>query len=101
LLGKLSLNEFISLIANSDGLIAASTGPLHMASSLGVNAIGLYSSRRPIHPGRWSPIGKKAQSVVFDQKCRNCAKGEDCDCITNISPQKIMDLLVSLNPKDN
>ena len=100
LLGELTLNEFISFIKNSDGLIAASTGPLHIASSLGVNAIGLYSSRRPIHPGRWSPIGEKAQAVVFDPNCAKCAKGENCDCITKISPKTIMELLVKLNQKN-
>jgi ADP-heptose:LPS heptosyltransferase len=100
LLGKLSLDEFISFINSADGLIAASTGPLHIASSLGTNAIGLYSSRRPIHPGRWSPLGEKAQAVVFDENCEKCAKGEDCVCITKISPQKIMDLLLKMNPKN-
>lgn len=100
LLGKLSLDEFISFINSADGLIAASTGPLHIASSLGINAIGLYSSRRPIHPGRWSPLGENAQAVVFDENCEQCVKGESCDCITKISPQKIMDLLLKMNPKN-
>lgn len=100
LLGKLNLEEFISFIDSSDGLIAASTGPLHIASSLGINAIGLYSSRRPIHPGRWRPLGLKAQAIVYNPKCEQCAKGEDCDCITKISPQIIMDLLLKLNPKN-
>jgi ADP-heptose:LPS heptosyltransferase len=100
LLGELTLNEFISFIKNSDGLIAASTGPLHIASSLGINAIGLYSSRRPIHPGRWSPIGKNAQAVVFDPNCEKCARGENCECITKIFPKTIMELLEKLNPKN-
>jgi len=97
LLGKLSLEEFVSFINNADGLIAASTGPLHIASSLGKEAIGLYSSRRPIHPGRWMPVGKKAQAVVFDTNCIKCNKGEDCDCITKISSKKIVDLLQKSN----
>lgn len=64
LTGKMSLNELIAFIAECDVLVAASTGPLHIAAALGVGALGLYSSKRPIHPGRWAPIGKKANYLV-------------------------------------
>jgi ADP-heptose:LPS heptosyltransferase len=57
LTGKLTLDELMSFIAHADGLIAASTGPLHIAAALGTYALGLYSSRRPMHPGRWAPLG--------------------------------------------
>jgi heptosyltransferase III len=62
--GMLNLNEFIAFINRCDALVAASTGPLHIASALGLKAIGLYSPKRPIHPGRWAPIGKNAQYLV-------------------------------------
>jgi hypothetical protein len=45
-------------------------------------------------------LGENAQAVVFDENCEKCAKGEDCVCITKISPQKIMDLLLKMNPKN-
>lgn len=93
LLGNLSLKEFISFISLSDGLIAASTGPLHIASALGIKAIGLYSPRMPIHPGRWMPIGEHAKTLVFDPNCEKCAAGKDCDCIRKVSPQRIVDIL--------
>jgi heptosyltransferase-3 len=57
LTGKLSLQQFIAFINHCDVLIAASTGPLHIASALGKKAIGLFAPMRPIHPGRWKPIG--------------------------------------------
>jgi ADP-heptose:LPS heptosyltransferase len=62
--GMLNLNEFIAFISRCDALVAASTGPLHIASALGLKAIGLYSPKRPIHPGRWAPIGKNAHFLV-------------------------------------
>lgn len=93
LIGKLTLNEFISFIHHTDGMVAASTGPLHIAAALGKTAIGLYSPKKPIHPGRWSPIGPKAQAVVFNPNCETCEQGANCDCIRKISPQTIMDLL--------
>jgi ADP-heptose:LPS heptosyltransferase len=55
--GQFSLSAFIDYIAESTMLLACSTGPLHIAASCGIHAVGLYVNRRPIHPGRWSPIG--------------------------------------------
>ena len=94
LIGKLSLTDFIAFIAKTDGLVAASTGPLHIAAALNKKAIGLYVPKRPIHPGRWKPLGKHAQALVFDQNCEQCAKGLDCDCISKIEPQAVVDLLL-------
>ena len=94
LTGKLTLFEFISFINSCDALVAASTGPLHLAAALGKNAIGLFSPKRPIHPGRWMPLGKNAHHLVFDKNCLNCAKGKACNCIQQINPQQIVDLLI-------
>jgi ADP-heptose:LPS heptosyltransferase len=94
LTGKLSLQQFIAFIAKADALIAASTGPLHIAAALGKKAIGLFSSRRPIHPGRWMPLGVGAVALVNDPECENCRRGKDCDCIQKINPQQIVDLLL-------
>jgi heptosyltransferase-3 len=94
LIGKLSLNDFIAFIAHADGLVAASTGPLHIASALNKKAIGLYAPKRPIHPGRWKPVGKYAQALVFDENCEKCSKGLACDCISKIEPKTIVHLLL-------
>ena len=94
LIGKLNLTDFIAFIAKTDGLIAASTGPLHIAAALNKKAIGLYSPKRPIHPDRWKPVGQHAQAVVFDTNCEKCSKGLDCDCISKITPQTIVNLLL-------
>ncbi|MDG1136196.1 MAG: glycosyltransferase family 9 protein [Bacteroidales bacterium] len=94
LIGELTLDEFISFIALTDGLVAASTGPLHISAALGKRAIGLFSPKKPIHPERWSPIGLNAVSTVFNEDCEKCKKGADCNCISKISPKKIADLLV-------
>ncbi len=97
LAGKLSLKEFVAFINLSDALVAASTGPLHIAAALNKKAIGLFSPKRPIHPGRWMPIGRNAHSLVYDKDCENCSKGKDCNCITKISPEQILNLLGKSN----
>ncbi len=71
LTGQMNLSELIAFISKANGLIAASTGPLHIAAALGRIAIGLYSTLRPIHPGRWAPIGPKAQALTYDGPINN------------------------------
>lgn len=94
--GAVDLTELIGLIGASDALVAASTGPLHIAAACGIRAIGVFSPRRPIHPGRWAPIGRDAHALVFDPHCTTCAAGKPCDCVQRISPQRVAELLNAL-----
>lgn len=91
--GRLPLDRLMDLIGASDALVAASTGPLHIAAASGIRTIGLFSMRRPIHPGRWAPLGTDAHVLVFDPQCPHCAKGEPCDCIRRIPPERVLELL--------
>ncbi len=93
LTGKLSLKQFIAFIDHCDALVAASTGPLHIAAALGKKAIGLFSPMRPIHPGRWMPIGPQAYPLVFNADCEQCKAKKHCDCITRIKPEEVVKLL--------
>jgi heptosyltransferase-3 len=93
LTGKMSLAQYIAFINECQALVAASTGPLHIAAALGKKAIGLFSSRRPTHPGRWRPVGKDAHYLVNDEACKKCAAKKDCDCITRINPEQVVNLL--------
>lgn len=93
LTGKLSLQQFIAFINRCDALVAASTGPLHIAAALGKKAIGLFSPMRPIHPGRWKPIGNQAAYLVFDKDCKNCRNKKACDCLTKIKAADIIRLI--------
>lgn len=92
--GKLSLPQLIHLIQRTDALVACSTGPLHIAAFCGNKAIGLFSSRKPIHPARWQPVGKHAQALVFDPNCIACSKGEVCHCIEKIPVSKVTQALL-------
>ena len=93
LTGKFSLQQFIAFIAACDGLVAASTGPLHIAAALDKKAIGLFSPRRPIHPQRWMPIGRNASYLVKDENCEKCAQKKQCDCIKEIEPIDVLNKL--------
>lgn len=92
--GKLTLDQLIVLIAKANNLVACSTGPLHIAGYAGTNTIGLYSPKRPIHPGRWKALGKNVTILVYDEGCKPCEKKEDCYCIEDISVQRVAEKLV-------
>lgn len=61
--GQMNLPELIAFLHKADGLVASSTGPLHLAAAAGIHALGLYPNIRPLHPGRWAPLGEKADYV--------------------------------------
>lgn len=83
--GKMTLTEFMAFINQCDGLVANSTGPVHIAAALGKDALGIYPPIKPVHPGRWAPLGPNAQVFVLDKQCIEC-KGNSipCNCIINI-----------------
>ena len=95
LTGKLSLSELITFIHSCDGLVAASTGPLHIAAALGKHVLGLYAPMKPIYPKRWAPLGKNADYLVFDKEgCTDCKRSADCTCIRSIKPEEVLEKLV-------
>jgi heptosyltransferase III len=61
--GKMLLEQFIQFIAAADGLVAAGTGPLHIAAETGIHTLGLFPSIGSIHARRWGPIGKQAEYI--------------------------------------
>ncbi len=87
--GKFSLDELISFINKADGLVACSTGPLHIAAALGKLAIGIFPPMKPIHPGRWKPLGEKAICLVKNKECSDCRKNIRCACIEAITPLNV------------
>lgn len=74
LMGKLPLDQLISFIRNTDGLVAGSTGPMHLAAATGINTLGLFPKIRPKHAGRWGPVGPKVGYIQ--------TKTEDLDSIS-------------------
>jgi len=93
LTGKFTLKELISFVAQADGLVAASTGPLHIAAMLDKLAIGIYPPIKPMHPGRWAPIGKNAHFLVANKDCSECRKGSDCSCMDLVKAAQVKEII--------
>ena len=88
--GLMDLATFISFINACEGLVANSTGPLHIAASLGKRAVGIYPPIRPMHPGRWQPLGPAATYLVQEKACDDCRKNPAaCNCMRDIRPEDV------------
>lgn len=74
LAGLLDTDQLIAFIKAADGLIASSTGPVHIAAATGIHTLGLYENRWTKRGERWGPIGKNAGFLECVQ--------EDMDTIT-------------------
>ena len=95
LAGKLSLEDLIALINACDGIVAASTGPLHIAAALCKYSLGIFPPIRPMHPGRWAPVGLKAEYLVSKKVCSDCRNAPQlCHCINDISTDMVYNQIV-------
>ncbi len=94
LTGRFSLSELIAFIHQCDGLVAASTGPLHLAGVLEKFALGLYPPIRPMHPGRWAPLGPDSQVISLGIQCNRCRHSKECECMRKISPRQVADKIL-------
>lgn len=90
--GKLDLEQLIAVIGSSHALVAASTGPLHIAAAAGIRAIGLYADTPPIHPGRWAPLGTDVHVLTAGNR-----GGDPVAQVQAITPQQVLPLLEQLN----
>ncbi len=88
LCGRLTLAELIALLGVVDGVVAAGTGPVHLAAAVGVRTLGLFPPVRPVHPARWAPLGERAEWLVADHPCASCSGGGGtaaCTCMDGIA----------------
>lgn len=100
LTGKFNLAELTSFISQADGLLACSTGVLHLAAALGIYTLGLYSPMKPIHPGRWMPVGKKTKYLVQKKECSDCRASKECACINSLSVTEVKEEIAQFSQEN-
>jgi len=88
--GKITLSQLILLISKCEVLVACSTGPFHIAGYLNIRAIGLFSPRKPIHPGRWKALGNQVRTIVNEENCPTCRRGKSCVCVEVIPVDRVL-----------
>ncbi|QRX83569.1 glycosyltransferase family 9 protein [Glaciimonas sp. PAMC28666] len=89
--GRFTLDVLTSFIKAADGLIASGTGPLHISAAIGQRTLGLFPPIRPMHPGRWAPVGTHAQSLCIPTDCTGCKDidAAQCACMQKIAPHSV------------
>lgn len=94
--GKFTLDQLSSFIKAADGLIASGTGPLHVSAALGQRTLGLFPPTRPMHPGRWAPLGTRAQALCLPISCAGCkdVDAASCACMENITPDSVAEVVL-------
>ncbi len=95
--GQFNLAKLASAIARADGLIASGTGPLHVSAALGTRTLGLFPPVKPVHPGRWAPLGQQTQ-VLCQTACvaqsPACQAGAACACMQSITPAEVVEVVL-------
>ncbi len=80
---NISLGTLLEVFRASQGVIAPSTGPVHLAHYSGVKTIGLFSPVPSHHPNRWAPWGGSGDCRILfpDPECpaRKDCLGSRCD----------------------
>lgn len=96
-IGELSLADSCAVISKADLMISGDSGPLHIATALGVKSIGLYGSMPANRTGCYS----NGINIVSPKECVPCnrrkckfIKGTDkiyTPCMEEISVEDILD----------
>ncbi len=76
---ELNSNELLSLLSASSGLLAPSTGVMHLAASLGVPTFGIFSPVKVQQPRRWGPRGPITKTYQPSVAVEN-----DPDCMAKL-----------------
>ncbi|MDH4184334.1 MAG: glycosyltransferase family 9 protein, partial [Nitrospinota bacterium] len=92
-IGDRGLRQLARALSDLDAFVAPSTGPLHIASAVGVPVVGIYCPIFVCLPERWGPIGPGGGAIRPEvNPCDYCV-GRDCphfDCMDSITPTHIV-----------
>src|SRR5262249_62074976 len=74
--GRFTLPQLLAFITAADGIVSASTGPVHLAAVLGIHALGIFPGRDSLNGKRWFPLGPKGEAL---QAVEFCPRNAKCD----------------------
>ncbi len=95
---QLSMDDLLTILKGSRGVVGPSTGVIHLAASLGAPVVGIYSPIRVHRALRWGPRGEKAASLTPNVDCPAGEKcwGEKCPYYLCMNDIKVNDVLHKL-----
>ena len=88
-----SLGELAALFKKASLVISNDSGPVHVASGVGVPVISIFGrNQKGLSPVRWRPLGYKAIAIHKDVGCVECL-AHDCKkgflCLKAISVEEV------------
>ena len=92
--GRTSLKQLVALLAQASVVVANDSGPMHIASALGVPLVTPFG---PTNPVRTGPYGRPETVIQLDLVCRPCYS-RTCthqSCMKWITPEQVMALVPS------
>jgi ADP-heptose:LPS heptosyltransferase len=94
-LSGLELRQFMAYLSQCQLLICNNTGPLHIASGLGIPTV---STMGPTVPQLWWPLGKNHIVIRKGLACSPCSRGvcSSHECLESISVAEMEEAVESL-----
>ena len=98
--GKTSVSHLASILKRCALFISNDSGPVHIASSLGVPVISIFGRNQPgLSPRRWGPLGRLDKYLHKDVGCiqclaHNCKK--EFACLKAISVEDVLSAAESI-----
>lgn len=90
LAGSISLRHFMALLKRTGLFITNDSGPMHIASALGVPTVAVFGSTDPNLTG---PLGASVRVVIRKKDCSPCFEREcrygHYDCLKSITPADV------------
>jgi len=98
--GKISVSQLASVLKSCVLFISNDSGPVHMASALGIPVISIFGRSQPgLSPKRWGPTGKKSKVLHKQVGCIECL-AHNCQkefaCLKAITVQEVVSTAESL-----
>jgi len=89
--GDMTISQSSFVLSKCQIFICHDSGPMHLASAIGVKTVSIFSSRNA--PGLWFPAGKRNKVLYTRIECEGCEKTECISlkkkCISSISPNSV------------
>jgi len=95
IMGETDLRTLAAVLSLASVVVANSTGPLHLATAVGTNVVGLYPGKDVMSPKRWGPLGKN-HCVIQPSKVKCQCPPKQCRCMETITVVQVADQVASL-----
>jgi heptosyltransferase-2 len=101
LAGKTSLRELCAALKACHVVLTNDTGPMHLASALGIPTVVPFGSTSPELTGPGWPVGAGHELLCGQAPCAPCFRREcpiDFRCMTGISVESVVQAILRLSP---